>query len=224
IYGNEGSLHLKSLNQGCSVWPGIIQAIEKLKTKGIDLYSYSKLVVGNGHSINFWHDKWYDEVPFKDKFKRCFNLELQKDISVALKMQSNDIAISFRRRPRSGIEESQFCDLNSLLASVVLSDAVDRWSWTLCGHGEFSVKSVREVIDQQVLITSSTPSRWSKAVGGVFKFPFCKIIRPGCHGFSALGLIRCKNWCWRRPFLLCGGIFGSSEMQLYSLARSLSNE
>nr|GEW52127.1 RNA-directed DNA polymerase, eukaryota, reverse transcriptase zinc-binding domain protein [Tanacetum cinerariifolium] len=136
IYGNEGFLHL----------------------------SYCKLVVGNGHSINFWQDKWYGEVPFKDKFKRCFNLELQKDISFALKMQSNDIAISFRRRPRSGIEESQFCDLNSLLASIVLSDAADRWSWTLCGHGEFFVKSVREVIDQQVLITSSTPSRWSKVI------------------------------------------------------------
>nr|GEY14256.1 RNA-directed DNA polymerase, eukaryota, reverse transcriptase zinc-binding domain protein [Tanacetum cinerariifolium] len=164
IYGNEGSLHLRSLNQGCSVCPGTIQAIEKLKTKGVDLYSYCKLVVGNGHSINFWQDKWYGEVPFKDKFKRCFNLDLLKNISVALKMQSNDIAISFRRRPRSGIEESQFCDLNSLLASVVLSDAANRWSWTLCGHDKFSVKSLREVIDQQVLITSSAPSRWSKVI------------------------------------------------------------
>ncbi|GJW82711.1 RNA-directed DNA polymerase, eukaryota [Tanacetum coccineum] len=130
IYGNEGSLHLSLSNQGCSVWSGIIQAIEKLKTKGIDLYSYCKLVVGNGHSINFWQDKWYGEVPFKDKFKRCFNLELQKDIFVTL----------------------------NLLAAVVLSDAANRWSWTLCGHGEFSVKSAREVIDQHVLITSSTPT------------------------------------------------------------------
>nr|GFA30498.1 RNA-directed DNA polymerase, eukaryota, reverse transcriptase zinc-binding domain protein [Tanacetum cinerariifolium] len=114
--------------------------------------------------------------------------------------------------------------IKAIYGNEVLSDAVDRWSWALCGHGEFSVKSVREVIDQQVLITSSTPSRWSKAVGGVFKLPFCKIIQPGHRGFPALDLIRCKNWCWRRPFLLCGGIFGSSKMQLYSLARSLSKE
>nr|GEU29657.1 zinc finger, CCHC-type [Tanacetum cinerariifolium] len=43
-------------------------------------------------------------------------------------------------------------------------DDADRWSWTLCVHDEFSVKSVREAIDQQVLITSSTPSRWSKVI------------------------------------------------------------
>nr|GEY20162.1 RNA-directed DNA polymerase, eukaryota [Tanacetum cinerariifolium] len=101
IYENEGSLHLSSSNHGCLVWSGIIQAIEKLKTKGIDLYSYCKLVVGNGHSTNIWQDKWYGEVPFKDKFKRCFNLELQKDIYVTLKLHSNDIALSFRRRHRS---------------------------------------------------------------------------------------------------------------------------
>nr|GEU60220.1 RNA-directed DNA polymerase, eukaryota, reverse transcriptase zinc-binding domain protein [Tanacetum cinerariifolium] len=164
IYGYEGSVQLSLSNQGCSVWSGIIQAIKKLKTKGIDLYCYCNLVVGNGHSINFWQDKWYSEVPFKDKLKRCFNLDLQKDISVALKLHSNDIALSFRRRPISGIEESQFCDLNSLLASIVLSDAADRWSWTLYGHGECSVKLAREVIDQHVLIISTTPTRWSKVI------------------------------------------------------------
>ncbi|GJZ73752.1 RNA-directed DNA polymerase, eukaryota, reverse transcriptase zinc-binding domain protein, partial [Tanacetum coccineum] len=109
-------------------------------------------------------DKWYGEVPFKDKFKRCFNFELQKDIYVVLKLQSNDIALSFRRSPRSGIEESQFGELNNLLTSVVLSNAMDRWSWSLCGHGNYSVKSAREYIDQQVLISSSTPTRWSKVI------------------------------------------------------------
>nr|GEX94269.1 RNA-directed DNA polymerase, eukaryota, reverse transcriptase zinc-binding domain protein [Tanacetum cinerariifolium] len=52
-------------------------------------------------------DKWYGDTPFKDKFNRCFNLELQKDVSVAAKLQSTDISFSFRRCPRSGIEEPQ---------------------------------------------------------------------------------------------------------------------
>ncbi|GJW25890.1 RNA-directed DNA polymerase, eukaryota [Tanacetum coccineum] len=164
IHGNDGSLNTVTSNHGYSVWSGIIQASDKLKSKGIDLFSFCKLVVGNGHSIKFWQDKWYGEVPFKDKFKRCFNLELQKDISVALKLQSNDIALSFRRSPRSGIEESQFGELNNLLTSVVLSNAMDRWSWSLCGHGNYSVKSAREYIDQQVLISSSTLTRWSKVI------------------------------------------------------------
>ncbi|GJT25528.1 hypothetical protein Tco_0895465 [Tanacetum coccineum] len=37
-----------------------------------------------------------------------FNLDLQKDASVAQKFQNPDFAVSFRRRPRGGIEESQF--------------------------------------------------------------------------------------------------------------------
>ncbi|GJW30574.1 hypothetical protein Tco_0047449 [Tanacetum coccineum] len=123
IYGNEGSLdHFSLSHHGCSVWSGILKAIDKLKTKGVDLHNFCKLVVGNGNTIKFWHDKWYGDVCFKDKFHRYFNLELQKDISVALKLQRNDFALSFRRRPRSGIEESQFCELSSLLASVVLSN------------------------------------------------------------------------------------------------------
>ncbi|GJR69426.1 hypothetical protein Tco_0015491, partial [Tanacetum coccineum] len=149
IHGNDGSLNTVTSNHGYSVWSGIIQASDKLKSKGIDLFSFCKLVVGNGHSIKFWQDKWYGEVPFKDKFKRCFNLELPKDIFVALKLQSNDIALSFIRSPRSGIEESQFGELNNSLTSVVLSNAMDRWSWSLCGHGNYSVKSAREYIDQQ---------------------------------------------------------------------------
>ncbi|GKA09496.1 RNA-directed DNA polymerase, eukaryota [Tanacetum coccineum] len=165
IYGNEGSLdHLSLSYHGCSVWSGILKAIDKLKTKGFDLHNFFKLVVGNGNTIKFWHDKWYGDVCFKEKFHMCFNLEIQKDISIALKLQSNNFALSFRRRPRSGIEESQFGELSSLLALVVLSNAEDRWSWSLSGHGEFLVKSAREVIDKHVLITSSTPTRWSKVL------------------------------------------------------------
>ncbi|GJR60540.1 RNA-directed DNA polymerase, eukaryota, reverse transcriptase zinc-binding domain protein [Tanacetum coccineum] len=135
IYGKEGSLdHFSLSHHGCSVWSGILKAVDKLKTKGVDLHNFCKLVVGNDNTIKFWHDKWYDDVCFKDKFHTCFNLELQKDILVALKLQSNDFALSFRRWPRSGIEESQF------------------------------LKSAREVIDKHVLITSSTPTRWSKVL------------------------------------------------------------
>ncbi|GJS60496.1 RNA-directed DNA polymerase, eukaryota, reverse transcriptase zinc-binding domain protein [Tanacetum coccineum] len=165
IYGKNRSLdHSITHHYGCSVWTGILKAIAKIKSKGVDLMSFCKIVVGNGNTFKFWHDKWYGGVCFKDKFHRCFNLELQKDISVALKLQSPDLASSFRRRPRSGIEESQFLELQQLLSSVVLSSANDRWTWTLNGHGNFSVKSAREVIDKHVLIISQSPTRWSKVL------------------------------------------------------------
>nr|GEV98145.1 putative RNA-directed DNA polymerase, eukaryota, reverse transcriptase zinc-binding domain protein [Tanacetum cinerariifolium] len=116
--------------------------------------------------LRFWIDKWYGEIPFKDKFNRCFNLELQKDVSVAVKFQGSDFASSFRRRPRSGVEESQLSDLTSFVSSVALSNSRDRWFWSLFGSGIFTVKSARELIDKHILATSS-PTRWSKGFAAI---------------------------------------------------------
>nr|GEV31191.1 RNA-directed DNA polymerase, eukaryota, reverse transcriptase zinc-binding domain protein [Tanacetum cinerariifolium] len=139
IHGNEGSLNSLPPYHGGSVWLGIIHAIEKLKSKGIDLLRFCNLKLGNGPYIRFWIDKWYGEIPFQDKFNRCFNLELQKDVSVAVKFQGSDFTSSFRRRPR--------------------------WFWSLCGSVIFTVKSARELIDKHILATSS-PTRWSKMLFG----------------------------------------------------------
>ena len=126
--------------------------------------SFCKLVIGNGSSTRFWHDRWYGDVCFKEKFKRLFNLELQKDVSVASKFQMSNVVSSFRRSPRSGIENSQLLELEQIISSVSLSTTSDRWSWTLHGLGEFSVKSAREEIDKHVLVVSPSHSRWSKVL------------------------------------------------------------
>nr|GFD02167.1 RNA-directed DNA polymerase, eukaryota, reverse transcriptase zinc-binding domain protein [Tanacetum cinerariifolium] len=94
--------------------------------------------IGNGNTTRFWHDIWYGDICFKEKFKGLFNLELQKDANVAFKLQS------FRRPPRSGIENSQFIELGQILSSISLSSVSDRWSWTLHGLGDFLVKSAIE--------------------------------------------------------------------------------
>ncbi|GJW25949.1 RNA-directed DNA polymerase, eukaryota, reverse transcriptase zinc-binding domain protein [Tanacetum coccineum] len=60
--------------------------------------------------------------------------------------------------------KSQFQELSLslLFSSVVLSSFSDRWSWTLNGHGDFSVKSAREEIDKHLLVPSSSSTRLSK--------------------------------------------------------------
>ncbi|GJU28242.1 RNA-directed DNA polymerase, eukaryota, reverse transcriptase zinc-binding domain protein, partial [Tanacetum coccineum] len=93
---------------------------------------------------------------------RFFNLDLQKDASVAQKFQNPNFSVYFRRRPRGGIEESQFQELSSFLSSVVLSSSGDCWSWTLNSQGNFLVQLAREEIDKHLLVTSSSFRRWSK--------------------------------------------------------------
>ncbi|GJR42044.1 RNA-directed DNA polymerase, eukaryota [Tanacetum coccineum] len=101
IHGTNGSLDnsFRSSSHG-SAWIGILKAVANLKSKGIDLLDYCKIVIGNGLSTQFWHDKWFDNIVLKDKFPRVFQLETQKDILVANKLQCPDLAASFRRSPR----------------------------------------------------------------------------------------------------------------------------
>nr|GEW50920.1 zinc finger, CCHC-type [Tanacetum cinerariifolium] len=61
-----------------------------------------------------------------------------------------------------GVEECQWYKYTQMLSSVVISSASDRWAWSLNGKGVFSVKSAREEIDKHLLVTSSSPTRWSK--------------------------------------------------------------
>ncbi|GJR73678.1 RNA-directed DNA polymerase, eukaryota, reverse transcriptase zinc-binding domain protein [Tanacetum coccineum] len=106
IHGNSGSLeHPTSSRFHNSAWIGIVKAINKLKSKGVDLMSFCKRVIGNGNNTRFWLDKWYGYVCFKEKFHRLFNLELLKDALVALKLQDPNVSLSFRRLPRSAREE-----------------------------------------------------------------------------------------------------------------------
>ncbi|GKC75689.1 RNA-directed DNA polymerase, eukaryota [Tanacetum coccineum] len=51
-----------------------------------------------------------------------------------------------------------------MLSLVILFSASDRWSWSLNGVGNSSVKSAREVIDSHVLVTTSSPTRWSRVL------------------------------------------------------------
>ncbi|GKA40794.1 RNA-directed DNA polymerase, eukaryota [Tanacetum coccineum] len=144
VHGSKGSLDssFRSNSHG-SIWIGMLKAIAKLKYKGIDLLDFCKLVIDNGNSTKLWHDKWYDDIIFKEKFQRLYNLETQKDVSVAHKLQCYDLASSFRRPPMSGIEESQLIEISQLISLVVLSPSCDHWSWTLNGLGDFSMKSTR---------------------------------------------------------------------------------
>nr|GEV61591.1 retrovirus-related Pol polyprotein from transposon TNT 1-94 [Tanacetum cinerariifolium] len=135
-----------------------------LNVKGVDLMGFCKIVIGNGSTTRFWHDIWYGDICFKEKFKRLFNLELQKDANVASKLEASNVASSFRRPPRSGIENSRFIELGQILSSISLSSVSDRWSWTLHGLDDFSVRSTREEIDKHVLVVSPSQNRWSKVL------------------------------------------------------------
>ncbi|GJY15770.1 RNA-directed DNA polymerase, eukaryota [Tanacetum coccineum] len=109
-------------------------------------------------------DMWRGEELFKSKYPRIYALESNKDVTVAEKVSHDSLGFSLRRAPRSGIEQTQLNNLSVYIEGMTLVDMRDKWSWSLDGSGEFSVASVRNLIDDYRLNTVSSKTRWSKAV------------------------------------------------------------
>ncbi|GJT39675.1 RNA-directed DNA polymerase, eukaryota, reverse transcriptase zinc-binding domain protein [Tanacetum coccineum] len=64
----------------------------------------------------------------------------------------------------SGVEEFQLDNLSRLISMITLSSAIDRYVWSLENSGEFSVKSIRQVIDANCFPVIHSATRWVKSV------------------------------------------------------------
>ncbi|GKA62065.1 RNA-directed DNA polymerase, eukaryota [Tanacetum coccineum] len=77
-----------------------IRFIKAIHSENDYLDELSLLVVGNGEDTKFWKDTWLNEVALKVQFPIFYDLESQKDISVADKKRDTTLALSFRRSRR----------------------------------------------------------------------------------------------------------------------------
>ncbi|GJY65325.1 RNA-directed DNA polymerase, eukaryota [Tanacetum coccineum] len=116
---------------------------------------------------------------------------LLKNVSVSIKLIDSSLSRSFRREPRGGIEEEQYLLLVEKVASVILSNSIDRWIWSLASSGEFSVKSARNHIDDILLPSVGSVTRWVHAVPikiNVFAWKVCLDFLPTRFNLSLRGL------------------------------------
>ncbi|GKC07104.1 RNA-directed DNA polymerase, eukaryota [Tanacetum coccineum] len=164
LHGNCGGLDKRSKAADTSAWKSITTEVNSLRNKGVDLLKFMNKMVGNGIDTSFWEDIWRGDMNFKTKFPRVYALEFDKKITIASKMNHNDVGLSLRRAPRDSVELEQFNNLNVFLAGTMLCDSNDRWSWSLVGSGKFLVASVRKLIDEYRLGGSSYKTRWIHTV------------------------------------------------------------
>ncbi|GJY69285.1 hypothetical protein Tco_0472267 [Tanacetum coccineum] len=97
----------------------------------------------------------------------CFQkyaLELSKNIDVASKMTHCNLGYYFRRDPRGGVEHAQFDLMLEKVEGTLLANMRDKWVWSLEGSGEFSVASVKKLIDDNMLLEVASKTRWIKAM------------------------------------------------------------
>nr|GFA02258.1 RNA-directed DNA polymerase, eukaryota, reverse transcriptase zinc-binding domain protein [Tanacetum cinerariifolium] len=108
-----------------------------------------RLKLGNGDSFLFWEDKWFACGVIKELFPRLYALELHKHATVRMKLMAPSLDNSFRRRVRSGAEESQFNSLLEIVQVINLVPYEDRYFWSLESKGDYSVASIRKLIDEK---------------------------------------------------------------------------
>ncbi|GKD39144.1 hypothetical protein Tco_1259351, partial [Tanacetum coccineum] len=66
-------------------------------------------------------------------------------------MSHESVGYSLRQIPKGGIEQVQFLEFLASMEGVDLVDMRDRWVWSLEGAREFSVASIRRLIDERWL-------------------------------------------------------------------------
>ncbi|GKB64299.1 RNA-directed DNA polymerase, eukaryota [Tanacetum coccineum] len=71
---------------------------------------------------------------------------------------------TFRHPPRGDAEEEQLNFLLSRMDGLILTNIPDRWVWSLEANGEFSVKFVRQLIDDSILPNEEVATRWVKVM------------------------------------------------------------
>ncbi|GJW16895.1 RNA-directed DNA polymerase, eukaryota [Tanacetum coccineum] len=146
------------ISQDGSLWFRVIQVLygPSIDWHPVNLSSNWCSIV---HELNLLKDK----RSLLDRFPRLFALEMEKAVSVAVKMGTS-VADSFCRFVRDGSERHQMLDLISMLESVSLSSAQDRWICDLSEDGEFRVKEVRNILDDLFLPSQLESTRWVKYI------------------------------------------------------------
>ncbi|GJX40529.1 RNA-directed DNA polymerase, eukaryota [Tanacetum coccineum] len=74
------------------------------------------------------------------------------------------LAFTFRREPKGGVEQDQFDSLKAMVEGSSLVNIRDRWIWSLQSSGDFTIASIRKLIDEFTLSEVSSSTRWIKAV------------------------------------------------------------
>nr|GEU43524.1 RNA-directed DNA polymerase, eukaryota, reverse transcriptase zinc-binding domain protein [Tanacetum cinerariifolium] len=116
------------ITRSSSMWSRVIKAIHgKSGLLDRNMLMSKRKKVGNGEDTLFWEELWIGDKALKFQYARLM--------------------------PRGRDEYEQHSDLSSRINELELAQIQDRWYWSLVGTCIFSVKSVRNFIDDFMLVS-----------------------------------------------------------------------
>nr|GFA30585.1 RNA-directed DNA polymerase, eukaryota [Tanacetum cinerariifolium] len=151
IHGVNGNVNSSRGKASGSCWLAIVDEVRALHKKGVYVFDFMNLKLGNGEMVKFWLDRWFEGGILKDLFPRMFALENMKELILLGAVLG-------------GIEHTQFSRLVELVQSISLMPINDRWVWNLESSGEFSVAYIRRIIDEMRFPNIGDTTRWVKYI------------------------------------------------------------
>nr|GEV68329.1 RNA-directed DNA polymerase, eukaryota, reverse transcriptase zinc-binding domain protein [Tanacetum cinerariifolium] len=164
IHGEDRKIGRQVKYVFSSYWMDIMHELNVLKRQGINLLNCMQIKLGNGDKTAFWEDVWIGSIALKDLYPRMYDLETCKSVKVGTKLAQSSLEFSFHRRPRGGVEQEQYEALSVQVHDVTLVPLSDRWEWSLESSRDFSVASVRKMINDKMLSDVTTNTQWIKFV------------------------------------------------------------
>ncbi|GKB17441.1 RNA-directed DNA polymerase, eukaryota, reverse transcriptase zinc-binding domain protein [Tanacetum coccineum] len=137
IYGEDGALNSPSSLSKRSLWLDIIRDVI---------------------------DPWLDNLALKHKFPRLYALDNYKQITVVEKINHASLVDTFHRPPRGNAEKEELGFILSCMDGLILTNILDRSVWSLEATDEFSVKYIRQLIDDSILPKEEVTTRWVKVM------------------------------------------------------------
>nr|KAJ0222724.1 hypothetical protein LSAT_V11C200053840 [Lactuca sativa] len=142
----------------------IVGSINHLHESGLVPSNVMARVTRNGATIRFWHDVWCFDVPIMVQFRRLFALGSNQNSLVRDYWSSTGWVFAWRHDIRGWVDQDQLASLMSLLDAFRLGMESDKRVWNLDNSGCFSVKSIRNWIDDSRLPSGPLPIRWNRSV------------------------------------------------------------
>ncbi|XP_071727346.1 uncharacterized protein [Rutidosis leptorrhynchoides] len=125
-----------------SLWNSICIARKHVDGLGISFSKSFIRLIGDGNITSFWNDIWVGNASFKDRFKRLYRLEIDKDINISNKIEEfkGDGLGNWAYSP-IGRMNSELIELRDTIRNLqLIEDKKDCWNWNLNSKGTYTVK------------------------------------------------------------------------------------
>ncbi|KAJ9555174.1 hypothetical protein OSB04_009788 [Centaurea solstitialis] len=150
LSGCESSVLAKPRCAGTRL--NIVKTGSSLSSLNLNLDDFLSRKIRNGIETKFWSDRWIGNSPLKFLFPELFDLERDKSCSIAMRFShsTNETAAwtwSWSNNSDAERLSDKVEELEHMLKNVVLMEGDDKWSWEGDPSGDYTVSSLRGIID-----------------------------------------------------------------------------